>query len=286
MINKVIDGKQIAAEILNDLKNEICKIGLNRIGLAFILVGNNAASQTYVNTKKKACKQIGIQSFDFEFGESISEDELVALILELNNNPNVHGILIQQPLPKHIDLKRIIFEVDPKKDVDGFHPENIGKMVLGYEDSFVSCTPLGIFTLLQRASIEVEKKHVVIMGRSNIVGKPLANLLLQNKKGVNATVTVVHSMTPNFEHFTREADILVTAIGKPNLIKKEMVKKDAVVIDVGINRVDKNILGDVDFNDVLAKVSRITPVPGGVGPMTIASLMMNTIKSFKQSVSI
>jgi methylenetetrahydrofolate dehydrogenase (NADP+) / methenyltetrahydrofolate cyclohydrolase len=281
MINKIIDGQRIAKEILDSLKKDILEnIGINKIGLAFVLVGENSASRAYVTRKKKVCQEIGIASIDHELPTKTDQKELLDLIANLNKDPKVHGILIQQPLPPHLNSKKIIYAIDPKKDVDGFHPVNLGKLLIGDTDSFYSCTPLGIKILLEEANIEVEKKHVVICGRSNIVGKPLAALLIQNQKGCNATVTITHSFTENLSHFTKEADILIVAVGKANFITKEMVKEGAVVVDVGINRIGNKIVGDVDFKGLLPKVSRITPVPGGVGPMTIASLMLNTHKSF------
>jgi methylenetetrahydrofolate dehydrogenase (NADP+) / methenyltetrahydrofolate cyclohydrolase len=281
MMNKIIDGRQIAREILDNLKREIIeKIGKNKIGLAFILIGENSASRAYVRMKKKACNEIGIASIDYELSAQVKEEELLLLIDKLNKDLKVHGILIQLPLPPHLNTKKITYAIDPSKDVDGFHPFNLGKMLIGDTDSFYPCTPLGIKILMEKAEIPTEKKHVVICGRSNIVGKPLAALLVQNQKGCNATVTLTHSLTMNLPHYTREADILIVAVGKANFITKEMVKEGAVVIDVGINRINGNIVGDVAFNDLYPKVSKITPVPGGVGPMTIASLMSNTHKSY------
>lgn len=279
-MNKIIDGKKIASDILENLKNDIVKIGINKIGLAFVLVGEDSASKIYVEMKKKACKKIGVASFDFELPHETEERELLKIIDELNRNKKVHGILIQQPLPSHINPQRIIYAIDPEKDVDGFHPVNIGKMLLGDESCFYSCTPFGIKTLMEQSNISVEKKHVVICGRSNIVGKPLAVLLMQNKKGCNATVTVTHRFTENLAFHTRQADIVISAVGIPNLIKSEMIKDNAIIIDVGQSRIDNKIVGDVDYENVYKKVSRITPVPGGVGPMTIAALLQNTYKSY------
>lgn len=280
-MNKIIDGKKIAEEIINSIKDDISKnVGVNKIGLAFILVGEDSASQTYVKMKKSACARVGILSLDYELPKTISENELVRLIQKLNSDPKVHGILVQQPFPSHINTKKIVLSVDPKKDVDGFHPLNLGKMMVGDKDCFYPCTPYGIKILLEKAQVEVEKKHVVICGRSNIVGKPLANLLVQNEKGGNATVTLTHTLTQNLPFYTRQADILISAVGKPNFIKEDMVKDGVVVIDVGINRINNKIVGDVDYEKVFPKASRITPVPGGVGPMTIASLLTNTYKSY------
>lgn len=282
-MNKIIDGKKIAEDIITSIKEDIAKnVKEDVIALAFILVGEDSASKTYVKMKKSACARVKILSLDFELPKTVSENELINLIHKLNADPKVHGILVQQPLPSHIDAKKIVLTVDPNKDVDGFHPLNLGKMMVGDNSCFYPCTPYGIKVLLEKAGIEVEKKHVVICGRSNIVGKPLANLLVQNEKGCNATVTIIHSQTLNISYFTRQADILVSAVGRPNFIKADMVKEDAVVIDVGINRINNKIVGDVDYEKVFPKASRITPVPGGVGPMTIASLLANTYKSYFQ----
>lgn len=278
-MNKIIDGKKIADAILEDLKK---KTANKQIGLAVLIVGENEASKIYVKMKKNACQKVGIKSFIFEFLENISEDELLCEIEKLNKNINVHGILVQMPLPKHIDPQNVIYAIDPKKDVDGFHPLNIGKMFLGQKNVLMPCTPLGVKILLEKANVEVEGKHAVIIGRSNIVGKPLAAILVQNQKGCNATVTIAHGKTENLKEITKSADILISAVGKPNLVTKDMVKKGVVVIDVGITRLKekKKIVGDVDFENVLKIASKITPVPGGVGPMTIAILLENTYKSF------
>jgi methylenetetrahydrofolate dehydrogenase (NADP+)/methenyltetrahydrofolate cyclohydrolase len=278
-MNKIIDGKKIADAILEELKEKTTN---KQIGLAVLIVGENEASKIYVKMKKNACEKVGIKSFIFEFLESISEDELICEIDKLNKNTNVHGILVQMPLPKHIDPQNVIYAIDPKKDVDGFHPLNIGKMFLGQKNVLMPCTPLGVKILLEKANVEVEGKHVVIIGRSNIVGKPLAAILVQNQKGCNATVTIAHRKTENLKEITKSADILISAVGKPNLVTKDMVKKGVVVIDVGITRLKekKKIVGDVDFENVLKVASKITPVPGGVGPMTIAILLENTYKSF------
>ena len=286
-MNKIIDGKQIAEEILNSIKEEIKKnIGINKIALAFVLVGEDSASKTYVKMKKKACAKVGIQSLDYELSATSSENEILDLIQKLNRDPKVHGILIQQPFPKQIDTKKIVYAVDPKKDVDGFHPLNLGKMMVGDTDCFYPCTPLGIKMLLEKSHIDLMKKHVVICGRSNIVGKPLAVLLAQNLKGCNATVTITHRFTENLPYYTKQADILISAVGKPQFITEDMIKEGAIVIDVGINRIDNKIVGDVDYDSVFPKASRITPVPGGVGPMTIASLLTNTYKSYFQKLNI
>ena len=280
-MDKIINGKKIAADILNELKKKIEKAS-EEITLAVVLVGDNAASKTYIKMKKKTCEKLGIKSYSYELPENTEEKKLLNLIKELNENPKIHGILVQMPLPIHIDAKKIIYAISPKKDIDGFHPVNVGKMVIGDTNCFIPCTPLGIKTLLQKAQVETEKKHVVIVGRSNLVGRPLANLLVQNQKGANATVTIAHRHTQNLSKITVQADILIAAAGHPHLITKEMVRDGAVIIDVGINKINGKIVGDVDFENVFSKVSKITPVPGGVGPMTIAMLMQNTYLSYIQ----
>jgi methylenetetrahydrofolate dehydrogenase (NADP+) / methenyltetrahydrofolate cyclohydrolase len=280
----IIDGKKIAESIHEELKEKISKLGNKKPGLAFILIGNNPASHAYVKMKKKGCAEVGIHSEAYELKEDVSEKELLELITRCNKDPNIHGILVQQPLPRHLSEKKVIETIDPSKDVDGFHPINIGKALLGQEDGFLPCTPFGIITLLEKASIEVDGKHVVIIGRSNIVGKPLAAMLVQKKKYCNATVTIVHSHTQNLKTLCKMADILVAAIGSPKFVTKEMVKENAVVIDVGINAIEEHgkrrLVGDVDFENVSQYCSKITPVPGGIGPMTIAMLLYNTYLSF------
>lgn len=274
-MSKIIDGKKISEEIKDELKIEIAKLK-NKPSLAVIIVGNNPASQIYVQNKKNACEKIGIKSFSYELDEKIEEKEILKLINELNEDKKINGILVQLPLPKHIDEKNIIEAINPKKDVDGFHPLNIGKMILR-EETLLPCTPSGIIELLKKSKINIEGKHAVILGRSNIVGKPVAELLLNE----NATISICHSKTENLNEITRQADILIVSIGKAQFIKKEMIKKDVVIIDVGINRMEnKKIYGDVDFDDCFEKSSLITPVPGGVGPMTIAMLMKNTLKAY------
>lgn len=281
----IIDGKRLALKIREDLKAKIEK-ETKKPGLAFILIGEDPASQSYVKMKKKACLQCGIQSFAFDLKEDVSEKELLSKIHEINNDPNIHGLLVQQPIPRHISTQKVIEAVDPKKDVDGFHPINMGKLLLGEDDGFMPCTPLGILKLFESEKIQTASKHIVILGRSNIVGKPLAAMLMQKKPHANATVTVVHSGSQNQEAICRSADILIVAIGKARFITKEFVKKGGILIDVGINRIKINdryqIVGDVDFESVKDHCSLITPVPGGVGPMTIAMLLANTYKSFKQ----
>ncbi len=272
----LIDGKRIALEILDSLALRVERFP-RKIGLAFLLVGNNPASLAYVRMKKKACAQIGIHSIVQEFAADTSQETLLREIDALNRDPHIDGILVQLPLPSHMDTLAVTRSILPEKDVDGFHPVNLGKLLLGEESGFPPCTPKGIQLLLEKTA-PVEGKHVVIVGRSNIVGKPLAALLVQKKKGANATVTLAHSQSNHLAEITRSADVLVAAIGQPRFIQKEMVRPGAVVIDVGINRIDERLVGDVDFDAVAPIASWITPVPGGVGPMTIAMLMQNTVE--------
>lgn len=274
-----IDGKLISKQIKDELKEEVAALAAQgkTCALAVIQVGNDPASSVYVGNKKKACAYIGIESIAYELPEETTEQELLSVIDKLNQNPNVHGILCQLPLPAHINEDRVIHAISPEKDVDGFHPQNVGALVIG-EKGFVSCTPAGIIQLLKRSNIEIAGKHCVVIGRSNIVGKPMALLMLRE----NATVTICHSRTQNLKEICREADILIVAIGKPRFIGADYVKEGAVVIDVGIHRNEDNKLcGDVDFDEVEPKASYITPVPGGVGPMTIAMLMHNCVESMK-----
>ncbi len=274
---KIIDGKKISVQIKEELKEKVAKLKRDgkEITLAVIQVGNDEASTVYVGNKKKACEYIGIHSLSYELSEETTQDKLLELIEELNQKEEVHGILVQLPLPKHIDENAVIHAISPKKDVDGFHPQNVGALSIG-ESGFVSCTPAGIIQLLKRSGIEIAGKHCVVIGRSNIVGKPMAMLLLRE----NGTVTICHSKTKDLAKLTKQADILVAAIGKPKFITKEYIKENAVVIDVGIHRMEnKKLCGDVDYDDVIDKVSAITPVPGGVGPMTIAMLMYNCVES-------
>ena len=274
---QIIDGKQIAKEIKDKLKEEVSALNEKgiHICLAVIQVGCDAASSVYVNNKKKACAYVGIESVSYELDEDTTEEELVKLIETLNQTEKVHGILVQLPLPKQIDEDRIIRTISPDKDVDGFHPVSVGRLWLG-EKGFVSCTPAGIIQLLKYSGIEIAGKECVVVGRSNIVGKPMAALLLRE----NGTVTVAHSKTENLKEVTRRADILIAAVGRPKMITAEYIKEGAIVIDVGIHRDTNNHLcGDVDFEDVYSKVSAITPVPGGVGPMTIAMLMDNCVQT-------
>ena len=275
----LIDGKRISQDIKDELKAEVSLYlseGI-QITLAVVQVGNDPASSVYVGNKKKACEYIGIRSLAYELPEATTEEELLNLVKELNLRDDVNGILVQLPLPKHINEDLIIQTISPEKDVDGFHPQSVGKLSIG-QKGFVSCTPAGIIQLLKRSGIEVEGKECVVIGRSNIVGKPMALLLLHE----NGTVTVCHSRTRNLKEVTKRADILVAAIGKPKFIDSSFIKEGAVVIDVGIHRDENNKLcGDVDFDDVTDKVSAITPVPGGVGPMTIAMLMNNCVESVR-----
>ena len=274
---KIIDGKSISLQIKDELKEKAAALKEQGISvtLAVIQVGNNPASTVYVNNKKKGCEYIGIGSLSYELPEETSEEELLSLIRELNERKNVNGILVQLPLPSHIDEDKVIKTIDPKKDVDGFHPQSVGALCIG-QPGFVSCTPAGIIQLLKRSGIEIAGKECVILGRSNIVGKPMALLMLRE----NATVTVAHSRTKDIKEVTKRADILIVAIGKPKMITRDYVKDGAVVIDVGINRDENNKLcGDVDFQDVEPVCSAITPVPGGVGPMTIAMLLHNCMES-------
>ena len=274
---QLIDGKRISQEIKDELKIEVQKMKEQGISvcLAVVQVGNDPASTVYVRNKKKACAYVGIESRAYELPEETTEEELVKLVEELNQDDTVNGILVQLPLPRHINEDRIIRTISPDKDVDGFHPVSVGRLWIG-EKGFVSCTPAGIIQLLKRSGIEIEGKNCVVIGRSNIVGKPMAALLLRE----NGTVTVTHSRTKNLSEVTSKADILIAAIGKARFITAEYVKDGAVVIDVGMNRDEEgHLCGDVDFKDVEAKVSAITPVPGGVGPMTIAMLMNNCVET-------
>ena len=277
---QLIDGKLISTQIKDELKAEVTELKAKGITpcLAVIQVGNDPASCVYVNNKKKACSYIGIESLSYELEEQISQEELLTIIDELNHNEMVNGILVQLPLPKHIDENTVIHAIAPEKDVDGFHPETVGNMCIGSK-GFLPCTPAGVIQLLKRSNIEIEGKECVVIGRSNIVGKPMAMLLLRE----NGTVTITHSRTKDLKEITKRADILVAAIGKPKFVTAEYVKEGAVVIDVGIHRNENNKLcGDVDFDDVIQKASAITPVPGGVGPMTIAMLMNNCVETVRQ----
>ena len=287
---RIIDGRKIAEEIRAEVGKEVKKLAKKKVqpGLAVVLVGEDPASQVYVRMKKKTCADLGIASFDYDLPKNTSERKLLNLIEKLNADKKVHGILVQLPLPKQISEAKVLNAIDPEKDVDGFHPVNVGKMLNG-EESFLPCTPHGCQQLLVRSGIKTEGKHVVVVGRSNIVGKPMASIMMQKAVGANATVTVCHSRTKNMSKITQQADILIAAIGVPNFIKARMVKQGVVVIDVGVNRVDDKtkkagyrLVGDVDFKGVSKKARAITPVPGGVGPMTITMLMMNTLESAKR----
>jgi methylenetetrahydrofolate dehydrogenase (NADP+)/methenyltetrahydrofolate cyclohydrolase len=280
-MQKLIDGKAIARELLDELAEKIARFP-RKIGLAFLLIGENPASEAYVRMKKKACGELGIHSIVKTLPAQIAQSAVLQEIDSWNRDPAIDGILVQLPLPPHLDTQLVTRSIAVEKDVDGFHPVNMGKLLLGEEGGFVPCTPKGVQVLLQRSHIEVAGKHVVIVGRSNIVGKPLAALLVQKKPGGNATVTIAHSQSKHLTEITRSADILIAAIGQPRFIRKEMVKPGAVVIDVGINRLEKELVGDVDFEGVAPIASRITPVPGGIGPMTIALLMQNTYQSASQ----
>lgn len=278
----IMDGKALSMKLKNAMKEEVEKLvsqGVNPC-LAVIIVGDNPASKVYVNNKKKSCAELGIKSLEYALPEETTEEELLKIIDELNKNDEVDGILCQLPLPKHITEKNIINSISPEKDVDAFHPENVGHIMIG-DYTFLPCTPAGVMEILKEYNIDVAGKNCVVVGRSNIVGKPMTMLLLKE----NATVTVCHSRTDDLASFTREADVLVSAVGKPNLITADMVKENAVVIDVAINRLENGKLcGDVDFENVKDKTSFITPVPGGVGPMTIATLMKNTVTAAKNKV--
>ncbi len=289
MTAQIISGTEIAKQIREDLKQEITELKEkhNLIpGLATILVGEDPASQVYVGQKEKTCNALGMYSERHDLSADTSEEKLLALIDKLNKDPKIHGILVQLPLPKHINQTTVLYTVDPRKDVDGFHPVNVGKLMIG-EPDYLPCTPHGIQQLLIRSGVKIDGAEVVVVGRSNIVGKPIANILLQKRKGANATVTVCHTGTRDMAFHTKRADILIVAAGKPKAITADMVKEGAVVIDVGVNRIGKTaegkaiLAGDVDFDSVKEKAKAITPVPGGVGPMTITMLMLNTVKAVK-----
>jgi methylenetetrahydrofolate dehydrogenase (NADP+)/methenyltetrahydrofolate cyclohydrolase len=289
-MTQIIDGVKVKATVLAELTETISRLNGNP-GLAVILVGDNPASKAYIGMKKKACDALGIQSFEFLLPATATQKELTDVIDACNQNPEVNGILLQMPLPKGFNEQEMLERISPEKDVDGFHPVNVGKLLIGL-DSFKSCTPYGVVHLLQAHGIDTQGKHVVIIGRSNIVGKPMAAILIQNAVGGNATVTICHSRTNNLSSITKTADIIIAAIGKPQYVTADMVGKNTVVIDVGINRVDDasdprgyKLVGDVDFDTVKPKVSAITPVPGGVGPMTIAMLMRNTVTAFQHQTN-
>lgn len=289
MTAQIISGKELSKEIRAELKDEVAQLKEKGItpGLAVILVGEDPASQVYVRNKGKACEKLGIHEVTETLPADTSEEDLLALVEKFNKDPTFHGILVQLPLPKHIDESKVLYAIDPTKDVDGFHPVNVGKLMIG-DPYFLPCTPHGIQEMLLRSGNDPARKHVVVVGRSNIVGKPIANILLQKKDGANATVTICHTGTDDIAKFTREADIVIAATGWPNTVTADMVKDGVVVIDVGVNRVDDptkkkgyRLVGDVDFEGIKEKAAAISPVPGGVGPMTITMLMKNTVRAAK-----
>ena len=294
MTAQIIDGKQIAADMRAELKAEVAKLKAQNIipGLGVILVGEDPASQSYVLAKERACADMGIYSEDNHLPAEISQKELMALVDKMNKDPKINGILVQLPLPKGLDESEVLLAIDPAKDVDGFHPVNVGKMVVG-EKAFLPCTPHGIVQLLIRSGVKIEGANVVIIGRSNLVGKPLANMLIQKKPNANATVTVCHTRTKDLSSHTKRADIVIAAAGRPNTVTADMIKEGAVVIDVGVNRIEDptkkrgyRLVGDVDFKAVKEKASLISPVPGGVGPMTITMLLYNTVESARLAARI
>ncbi len=288
MAATLIKGSEISKQIKDELRQEVAELKekYNIVpGLATILVGDDEASKVYVGAKEKACKELGIYSERIDLPGDTSETDLLALIDRLNKDPKIHGILVQLPLPKHINETNVLYAIDPKKDVDGFHPVNVGKLVLG-EPDFLPCTPHGIQQLLIRSGVKTDGAHVVVVGRSNIVGKPIANMLIQKKNGANSTVTICHTGTKDLASHTKRADILIVAAGKPKTITADMVKEGVVVIDVGVNRLETGLVGDVDFDSVKEKAKAITPVPGGVGPMTIVMLMANTVHAAKMDAGL
>jgi methylenetetrahydrofolate dehydrogenase (NADP+)/methenyltetrahydrofolate cyclohydrolase len=290
---KLIDGRAIAEKVYVDLRREIAELKAKGVtpGLAVVLVGDNPASRAYVRSKDKMCRELGLHSVKLELPAPTTQTELLGRVKELNRDRSIHGILVQSPPPEHIDEAAIVRALDPRKDVDGFHPDNVAKLVLDDPTGFVPCTPLAIQRLLTETKVEIDGEHVVVLGRSMIVGKPLALLLMQKNENGNATVTVVHSHSRDLAKIIRSADIVVAAIGRAEFVKADQVREGAVVIDVGINRVEDSgstrgyrLVGDVAFDEVSKKASAITPVPGGVGPMTIAMLMANTVKAARQSL--
>jgi len=291
MSAKIIDGKEIARQIRDELAGEIRKLKEKGIvpGLGVILVGDDPASRSYVTAKERACHEIGIFSDDNRLPANASQTELLALIRKMNEDPRINGILVQLPLPRHLNESEVLLAIDPDKDVDGFHPTNVGRMVVG-EKAFLPCTPHGVLQMLVRSGVKIEGAHAVIVGRSNIVGKPLANMLMAKGKMGNATVTVCHTKTKDIGYFTRQADIVIAAAGRPNTVTPDMIREGAVVIDVGVNRIEDatkkagfSLVGDADFDGCKAKASMITPVPGGVGPMTITMLLYNTVESARRA---
>jgi len=294
MTAKLINGNEVAQQIREELKKEVAQLKeKNNVipGLVTILVGENPASVSYVTAKQKTSKELGFFSIQDNQPATITEEELLKLIDKYNKDPKIHGILVQLPLPKHINETKILYAIDPKKDVDGFHPVNVGKLMIGEAD-YLPCTPAGIQQLIISTGAKIDGAEVVVVGRSNIVGKPIANILLQKQKGANATVTICHTGTKDMAFHTKRADILIVAAGKPKAITADMVKEGAVVIDVGVNRIGMTpegkakLCGDVDFEAVKEKAGAITPVPGGVGPMTITMLMMNTVKAAKVAAGV
>lgn len=290
-MTNLIDGKSIAEKVYVDLRREIAELNSRGVtpGLAVVLIGDDPASRAYVRSKDKMSRELGLYSVKLELPANTTQDDLLGHVEKLNHDPAVHGILVQSPPPKHIDEAAIVRALDPRKDVDGFHPENVAKLALDDESGFVPCTPLGIQRLLVESKIDISGAHVVVLGRSMIVGKPVALLLMRKGKGGDATVTVAHSRTKNLEEVTRSADIIIAAIGRAHFVRPEHLRDGVVIIDVGINRIeDKSnprgyrLVGDVDFENVAPKARAITPVPGGVGPMTIAMLMSNTVKAARQ----
>ena len=289
MTAQLIKGAEVAAQIREELKKEIAELKAKHNvvpGLVTVLVGADPASQVYVGAKEKTSKELGIYSERYDLPEKTNQQELLQLIDKLNKDPKINGILVQLPLPKHLNEEEVLYAIDPKKDVDGFHPVNVGKLMIG-EPDYMPCTPAGIQQLLIRSGTQIEGAEVVVVGRSNIVGKPIANILLQKAPGANATVTICHTRTRDMAFHTKRADILIVAAGKPKYITADMVKEGVVVIDVGVNEIGKTadgkriLAGDVDFETVKEKAKAITPVPGGVGPMTITMLMMNTVRAAK-----
>jgi methylenetetrahydrofolate dehydrogenase (NADP+)/methenyltetrahydrofolate cyclohydrolase len=294
MAAQIIDGKQVAADMRAELKAEVDKLKEKGIvpGLGVILVGEDPASKSYVTAKERTCEEIGIYSDDNRLAADTSQEDLIALVKKMNTDPKINGILVQLPLPKGLNEAEVLLTIDPEKDVDGFHPMNVGKMMVG-EKAFLPCTPHGVIQLLIRSGVTIKGANTVIVGRSNIVGKPLANMLIQKNATGNATVTVCHTRTKDLAHHTRQADIVIAAAGRPNTVTADMIKEGAVVIDVGVNRVEDStkkrgyrLVGDVDFEAVKEKASFITPVPGGVGPMTITMLLFNTVESAKRAAGL
>jgi methylenetetrahydrofolate dehydrogenase (NADP+)/methenyltetrahydrofolate cyclohydrolase len=294
MSAQLIKGAEVAAQIREELKKEIAELKAKHNvvpGLATVLVGADPASQVYVGAKEKTCQELGIYSERHDLPEKTTQQELIALVQKLNQDPKINGILVQLPLPKHLNEEEVLYTIDPKKDVDGFHPVNVGRLMIG-EPDYIPCTPAGIQQLLIRSGTKIDGAEVVVVGRSNIVGKPIANILLQKRPGANATVTICHTGTRDLAFHTKRADILIVAAGKPKAITADMVKEGVVVVDVGVNEIGKTpegkriLAGDVDFDAVKEKAKAITPVPGGVGPMTITMLMMNTVRAAKIAAGI